>query len=239
MAARWSTVVAWSTRTAGSTSRPRGKRWAGGCTACPGSSRCSTCRRASWGHRCGWTRRPSTSPGTCTSGRSHRRPTPHSSSRWWRSCGARGSTLRVPRGRCGSCPGSTGGRVGVLLKVHHVVADGVGGMALLGALLDREMTGEPRPSGRPPASPPSTSALLRDQLRRLRASGRAVSALAHPVALVARDESGVAGDARARRRPADAADEPGSRRRDGAPAAASSAAASTWCATSRTRTVRR
>ena len=35
-------------------------------------------------------------------------------------------------------PGLTGGRVGMLLKLHHVVADGVGGMALLGALLDRE-----------------------------------------------------------------------------------------------------
>jgi diacylglycerol O-acyltransferase / wax synthase len=78
-------------------------------------------------------------------------------------------------------PGLTGGRIGVLLKVHHVVADGVGGMALLGALLDRDVTGEPAPAGRPPASPPSTSALLRDQLRRLRGSA---SALAHPVALV-------------------------------------------------------
>ena len=83
-------------------------------------------------------------------------------------------------------PGLTGGRVGVLLKVHHVVADGVGAMALLGALLDREVTGEPPPSDRPPAAPPSTSALLRDQLRRLRPSGRAVAALAHPVALVRR-----------------------------------------------------
>jgi diacylglycerol O-acyltransferase / wax synthase len=81
-------------------------------------------------------------------------------------------------------PGLTAGRVGVLLKLHHVVADGVGGMALLGALLDREMTQEPRPSDRPPVLPPSTSALLRDQLRRLRPSGRAVSAVAHPVALV-------------------------------------------------------
>ena len=78
-------------------------------------------------------------------------------------------------------PGLTAGRVGVLLKLHHVVADGVGGMALLGALLDREVTGEPRGSDRPPALPPSTSALLRDQLRRLRPSGRA---LAHPVVLL-------------------------------------------------------
>ena len=81
-------------------------------------------------------------------------------------------------------PGLTGGRVGVLLKVHHVVADGVGGMALLGALLDGDRAGsaaEPHPADRPPAAPPSTSALLRDQLRRLRASG---CALAHPVTLV-------------------------------------------------------
>ena len=78
-------------------------------------------------------------------------------------------------------PGLAGGRIGLLLKVHHVVADGVGGMALLGALLDRDVTGEPGPVDRPPAAPPSTSALLRDQLRRLRGSA---SALAHPVALV-------------------------------------------------------
>lgn len=83
-------------------------------------------------------------------------------------------------------PGIAGGRVGMLLKVHHVVADGVGGMALLGALLDREVTGEPRGPDRPPAPPPSTSVLLRDQLRRLRPSGRAVAALAHPADLVGR-----------------------------------------------------
>jgi diacylglycerol O-acyltransferase / wax synthase len=83
-------------------------------------------------------------------------------------------------------PGLSGGRVGVLLKVHHVVADGVGGMALLGALLDREATGEPRPSDRRPAPPPPTSVLLRDQLRRLRPSGRAFAALAHPVDLARR-----------------------------------------------------
>jgi diacylglycerol O-acyltransferase / wax synthase len=83
-------------------------------------------------------------------------------------------------------PGLAGGRVGMLLKLHHVVADGVGGMALLGALLDREVTGEPHDSARPPALPPSTSALLRDQLRRLRPSGRAVAALAHPVDLAHR-----------------------------------------------------
>ena len=116
-------------------------------------------------------------------------------------------------------PGLTGGRVGVLLKVHHVVADGVGGMALLGALLDRDVTGEPRPSDRPPALPPSTSALLRDQLRRLRPSGEGGRRARPPGRSGARDASGVGGDARARRRPADAADEPGSRRRDGAPAA--------------------
>lgn len=86
-------------------------------------------------------------------------------------------------------PGLAGGRVGVLLKVHHVVADGVGGMALLGALLDEDGTGsatEPPPTDRPPAAPPSTSALLRDQLCRLRPSGRALAALAHPVDLVRR-----------------------------------------------------
>jgi WS/DGAT/MGAT family acyltransferase len=87
-------------------------------------------------------------------------------------------------------PGLTGGRVGVLLKVHHVVADGVGAMALLGALLDRDVTGQPPPSDRLPTAPPSTSALLRDQLRRLRPSGRAVAALAHPVALVRRTNRG-------------------------------------------------
>ena len=176
-------------------------------------------------------------PARAASCPSRRRPAPHSSSRWWRSCGARGSARPSPW-EIGPCPDSRAAGSGVLLKLHHVAADGVGGMALLGALLDREVTGEPRVSDRPPAAPPSTSALLRDQLRRLRPSGRAVSALAHPVVLLR-------GVRRTWAAMASSTPSGGCRRRawiasSGRGAGCtSSAVASTWRATSLTHTVRR
>jgi WS/DGAT/MGAT family acyltransferase len=97
--------------------------------------------------------------------------------------------LTAPLWRMWFLPGLAGGRVAVLLKVHHAVADGVAGMALLGALLDED-PGADRPSGRRPTTTlpllrPTTRALARDELGRLREVARTVSALARPAALLA------------------------------------------------------
>ena len=90
-------------------------------------------------------------------------------------------------------PGLAGGRVGMLLRVHHVVADGVAGVGLLAALLDLE----PDAPG-PPAAPwtpqpaPSAGALLADGLRR---RGRALASvgerLAHPLRAARRLRAGL------------------------------------------------
>ncbi len=69
------------------------------------------------------------------------------------------------------------GRVGCFLRAHHVVADGVAGMATLATLLGG---GHPVAPG-PPRPPPAARALLADTLRGRRAGlTRAVSRLAHP-----------------------------------------------------------
>jgi WS/DGAT/MGAT family acyltransferase len=79
-------------------------------------------------------------------------------------------------------PGLPDGRVGMLLRLHHVLADGVASVALIGALL--EMTPQPaavEPVSWNPAPVPSTRDLLVDTLRR-RASAVAAAGtrLAHP-----------------------------------------------------------
>ena len=63
-------------------------------------------------------------------------------------------------------PGLPGGRVGLYLKVHHVIADGPAAAAMLGALLDTVPEAAPS-SGRPwtPAPAPSTRDLCEDSLR--------------------------------------------------------------------------
>ncbi len=79
-------------------------------------------------------------------------------------------------------PGISDGRVGLYVRVHHAIADGVAGVAALGAFLDAD----PRPPVTPaphwtPAPPPSTRALLQDNLQRRRTElARALSTLAHP-----------------------------------------------------------
>ena len=76
-------------------------------------------------------------------------------------------------------PGLPGRRVGLFLRAHHTLADGVAGMAAFGALLD--LGADPPVPVAPawaPAPPPSTGDLLRDNLRRrLRGLGRGLSAL--------------------------------------------------------------
>ena len=76
-------------------------------------------------------------------------------------------------------PGLPGRRVGLFLRAHHTLTDGVAGMAAFGALLD--LGADPPVPVAPawaPAPPPSTGDLLRDNLRRrLRGLGRGLSAL--------------------------------------------------------------
>ena len=77
-------------------------------------------------------------------------------------------------------------RVGLFMKVHHTIADGVAGIAVLGAFVDP--VPEPGVPDAPPWTPaamPMTGALFVDNLRRRgQELVRAVAKLAHPVATV-------------------------------------------------------
>jgi diacylglycerol O-acyltransferase / wax synthase len=80
-------------------------------------------------------------------------------------------------------PGLPDGRVGLFMKMHHAIADGVAGVATLSAFVDTdpdppEMTAPPWK----PAPMPTRSDLLGDNLRRrLQGAERAISALADPI----------------------------------------------------------
>jgi diacylglycerol O-acyltransferase / wax synthase len=79
-------------------------------------------------------------------------------------------------------PGLPGRRVGLFLRVHHTMVDGMAGMAALGALLDLAADA-PTPVAPPwtPAPIPTAGELVRDNLRRrLRGLGRGLAGLAHP-----------------------------------------------------------
>jgi WS/DGAT/MGAT family acyltransferase len=83
-------------------------------------------------------------------------------------------------------PGLPEGRVGLFMKLHHAIADGVAGVAALGAFVDL-VPDPPRTSPPPwtPAPMPSTRALAADNLRRhLRALRRAFTGLDHPVGTI-------------------------------------------------------
>jgi WS/DGAT/MGAT family acyltransferase len=83
-------------------------------------------------------------------------------------------------------PGLPDGRVGLFMKLHHSIADGVAGIAALAAFVDA-VPDPPAISQAPwtPAAPPSQRELFADNLRRhLRKVGRALSGLAHPVETV-------------------------------------------------------
>jgi diacylglycerol O-acyltransferase / wax synthase len=85
-------------------------------------------------------------------------------------------------------PGLPDGRVGLFMKMHHAIADGVAGVATLGAFVDAEPE-RPETTAPPwtPAPMPSKSDLLADNLRRRRHGvERALRALAHPVATLRR-----------------------------------------------------
>jgi diacylglycerol O-acyltransferase / wax synthase len=85
-------------------------------------------------------------------------------------------------------PGLPGGRIGMYIKVHHAIADGVAGVATLGALLDS--IPDPAPRVAPPWTPtavPSIRELFVDNLRR-RWEGitSTLSALTQPVSTTRR-----------------------------------------------------
>jgi diacylglycerol O-acyltransferase / wax synthase len=79
-------------------------------------------------------------------------------------------------------------RVGLYVRLHHAVADGVAGMATLGALLDAEPDPPLPPAVEWTPAPPATAReLLRDNLRRRgRSVRRALGVAAHPVATTRR-----------------------------------------------------
>ncbi len=80
-------------------------------------------------------------------------------------------------------PGLPDGRIGVFMKLHHAIADGIAGVAAFGAFLD--LDAEAPTSAAPPWTPapiPSARELLDDNLRRrLQGLDRAVAKLAHPL----------------------------------------------------------
>jgi diacylglycerol O-acyltransferase len=80
-------------------------------------------------------------------------------------------------------PGLPDGRVGLFMRLHHAIADGVAGVAALGAFVDL-VPDLPGTSASPwtPAASPSTRELFEDNLRRrLHEVRRALRTLAHPV----------------------------------------------------------
>jgi WS/DGAT/MGAT family acyltransferase len=83
-------------------------------------------------------------------------------------------------------PGLPDGSVGLFMKVHHAIADGMAGVTALGAFVD--LVPDPPGASAPPWTPspmPSTRALFHDNLRRhLQALARAFSRLDHPVETV-------------------------------------------------------
>jgi WS/DGAT/MGAT family acyltransferase len=79
-------------------------------------------------------------------------------------------------------PGLPERRVGMYLRAHHVMVDGISGVEALSALLDLTADGDaPIAPAWAPAATPSTRELLYDNLRRrVQGLDRAWSGLAHP-----------------------------------------------------------
>lgn len=80
------------------------------------------------------------------------------------------------------------GNVGMLIRLHHVVADGIAAIAMIGALFDASPDEQP-PAAPPwvPGPPPGPGQLLAGHVRqRARAVAGALQALLHPAGLVSR-----------------------------------------------------
>ncbi|MFF8843358.1 wax ester/triacylglycerol synthase family O-acyltransferase [Streptomyces sp. NPDC015127] len=80
-------------------------------------------------------------------------------------------------------PGLHGDLVGMFIRIHHTIADGAAGVAMLGAFLDPDAEARPTPAPSwTPAPIPSSRYLLEDNLRRrAQAAKEVVSKLGHPV----------------------------------------------------------
>jgi diacylglycerol O-acyltransferase len=74
------------------------------------------------------------------------------------------------------------GRVGALLRLHHVLADGTAALAAFGALLDPDpVPTDPAPPAWAPTVIPTTGELLRDNVHRRRQElARGLASLTHP-----------------------------------------------------------
>jgi WS/DGAT/MGAT family acyltransferase len=80
-------------------------------------------------------------------------------------------------------PGLPDRRVGMFMRMHHAIADGVAGVAVFGALLDiaPDVPDAQAPETWSPAPLPSAAQLLRDNARRRwQSAGRVMSRLAQP-----------------------------------------------------------
>lgn len=79
--------------------------------------------------------------------------------------------------------GALDGRAGVLLKLHHSMADGLAAVAIMGALFDLEAGApEPAPVARTPRRMPTRRALRRENLSaKAGVALDAIGALAHPL----------------------------------------------------------
>ncbi|HET7247442.1 MAG TPA: wax ester/triacylglycerol synthase family O-acyltransferase [Streptosporangiaceae bacterium] len=85
-------------------------------------------------------------------------------------------------------PGAADGTIGMLIRLHHAVADGIAAIALMGALLDTTPAA-PAPAASPwrPVPAPSTWQLFTDNLRRYAGDLAAAAAeLGHPARVVDR-----------------------------------------------------
>jgi WS/DGAT/MGAT family acyltransferase len=80
-----------------------------------------------------------------------------------------------PRWQATVVHGLADGRLALVPTFHHVVADGVGGLAVLASLVDGATVPDRQP---PPAAPPSTAALVRDVARSRAAAVRSLPAAA-------------------------------------------------------------
>lgn len=80
------------------------------------------------------------------------------------------------------------GRIGLFIRIHHVVADGIAGIAGLVRLLAPDAAEQPVPAAQwSPAAPPTNRELLADNLRRpLEALRHASERVTHPLETVGR-----------------------------------------------------
>src|SRR6266542_985427 len=80
------------------------------------------------------------------------------------------------------------GKLGMLFRLHHVVADGIAALALIGGLLDATPDAPaPAPRRWVPRPAPGSRELFADNVRRMAAAGTgAMSQLRQPIAIVRR-----------------------------------------------------